>query len=873
MTRIRLHALCIAIALNTAAAAQVPSPEEFLGRKVGEDRFLAPYPKVVEYLDALDAASDRVTVRVAGKSTLGNDMLLVILTSEGNRPHLERYREIARRLANPDALSEREARTLLSEGRTIVLVTGAIHATEVGAVQMSMEFAHEVATTRDPEMLAWLDDVILLLMPSINPDGQVMVVDWYNRYLGTEYEGGSMPWLYHHYAGHDNNRDFFMLTQKETRVVNDVLYHRWFPQVFLDQHQMGSTGPRMFVPPQTDPLSPEVHSLIYRLADLLGTAMELRLEEAGKKGVGHNMIFDSYWPGGSRNTAWFKNVTGLLTEVASARIATPIRIEPGELRGGAKGFPAYQRRANYPSPWEGGWWRLRDIIDYELIATRGLLETCSRYRREILATFHRLSAESILRGESEPPYGFIVPPEQHDPVAAAGLIDLLLRHAVRVHRSEEAFRVGRSLYPAGSHVVLAAQPYRSFLLTMLQPQRYPEILTYPGGPIFPPYDVTSWSLPVSMGVEVFRADEPITARLTRVESPAWPGGGVIRGEGGWLIPHSAGSAFAAMNRLLAGDVELYWLAEAAEGGAPGEIYIPPGAIPVGDLESLSEELKVPVRPLAARPRGAAYRLRTSRIGLYKPWLASMDEGWTRWLLDQHGFPYENLTNDDIRSGAFRKKVDVLLLPDVEISVLKEGKPPATERRHHAPLPPEYSGGLEEEGGEQIKEWVTKKGGTVVALDSSSDYLIELLDLPVRNALEKIGEDDFSAPGCMLRIDVEPNLPVAYGMRPVEAAFFAGSPAFVTRPPDARFERRVVAAYPDHAEEILISGYLRGAELLERKAAVVDLKVMKGRVVLIGFRAQHRAQPHRTFKLLFNSLYLPGLEEVRLQSREERAGSG
>ena len=281
ISSVALTLLIPALALQASPAAAapgvVPSPEQFLGHKVGEDRFLAPWPKVVEYLRALDAASDRISIETAGYSTQGNEMPLVILTSPENQKRLDRYREIARRLADPDNLSEEDAKALVAEGKTIALVTCSIHSTEVGSTQMAMEFAYDVATTRDPKMLAWLDDAILLLMPSINPDGQVMVVDWYNKYLGTPYEGGPMPWLYHLYVGHDNNRDFYMLTQKESQVVNDVLYHRWFPQIFLDEHQMGSTGPRMFVPPQADPLAPDVHSLIFRQADLLGTGMSMRL--------------------------------------------------------------------------------------------------------------------------------------------------------------------------------------------------------------------------------------------------------------------------------------------------------------------------------------------------------------------------------------------------------------------------------------------------------------------------------------------------------------------------------------------------------------------------------------------------------------------
>jgi len=860
----------------TGASGAIPSPEQFLGHKVGEDRFLAPWPKVVEYLRTLDAASDRISIETAGYSTQGNEMPLVIMTSAENQKRLDRYREIARRLADPDNLSDEEAKALVAEGKTIALVTCSIHSTEVGSTQMAMEFAYDVATTRDPKMLAWLDDAILLLMPSINPDGQVMVVDWYNKYLGTPYEGGPMPWLYHLYVGHDNNRDFYMLTQKESQVVNDVLYHRWYPQIFLDEHQMGSTGPRMFVPPQADPLAPEVHSLIFRQADLLGTGMSMRLEEAGKLGVGSDMIFDSYWPGGTRNTAWWKNITGLLTEVASARIATPMSIAPGELRGGVKGLPEYQRQSNFPSPWPGGWWRLRDIVEYELVSTRSFLESAARYRETFLTNVLRMAREATERGRTESPRAFVVPAGQYDPPAAAEMVDLLLRHGVKVERADAPVASGREVFPPGSYFIPAAQPYRQFLLTMLRKQRYPEIIPYVGGPVLPPYDVTTWSLPLSMGVEVVEADGPFTvndgrdgrqpARFVPMAAVDWPGGAVDNGVGGYLISHRADTAVTAVNRLLFQGKRIYWLKKPIEGvagSAPGDIWIPPGEITPEALGKLSREARVAIQPLAAPPAGPAFKVKPVRVGLYKPWVASLDEGWTRFVLEQYGFSYESLDNTRMRDGTYRGRVDVVVLPATEADILDRGEPASEEaRRFWEPLPPPYTGGIGSDGGEKLRKWV-QDGGTLVALDSSANYVIRLLGLPVRNVLDKVSEEEFHCPGSMLRIRLDPESPLAYGMRSEEAAYFGDSPAFQTTPSDPRISRRIVASYPDEAGDILLSGYLKGAKRLARKAAVVDFTVGKGRVILIGFRAQHRAQPHRTFKLLWNALYLAGLEETAL----------
>ena len=514
---------CLLMAFPVLAET-IPSPKEHFGHVVGADRTLIPYPDVLAYLELVAAASDRVSIEEAGVSTLGNRMPVVVLTSPFNQRRLEEIRERAMHLAKPGGMSADNTRRLIETTPAVALVTCTIHSTEVGSTQMTTEFVYEFATTEDPERLAWMDEAILLLMPSINPDGQIMIADWYEEWLGTEYEGGRMPWLYHHYVGHDNNRDFYALTQTESQVVNDVLYHRWYPQVFLDEHQMGSTGPRMFVPPQTDPLDPEVHSLVFRMADGIGTNMSRRLEENDKTGVGHNMIFDSYWPGGTRNTAWWKNVTGLLTEVASARIATPIYIDPGELRGGGKGFPEYGRRSNFPSPWPGGWWRLRDIVDYEMVATWAYLEAVAEDRKHILTNVDRMAREAIEKGSTEAPFAFIIPPEQHDEVAARKMVALLLRHGVEIEQAKDAFKVGYATYPAGTVVVPAAQPYRPFLLTMLRAQRYPEVRPSVNGPIIEPYDVASWSLPLTMGVDVVESAEPVIGAFEPITSADWPSG-------------------------------------------------------------------------------------------------------------------------------------------------------------------------------------------------------------------------------------------------------------------------------------------------------------------------------------------------------------
>jgi hypothetical protein len=874
--RQNLVVLILSVSASISASAEIPTPVENFGHEVGADYKLIPYPEVLSYLETVAAASDRVSIEDAGRSTLDNPMQVVILTSPDNQRNLDRLREIARLLAKPGQMPPEESQQLIEEGKVIALVSLTIHSTEVGSTQMINEFVYDFATTEDPEKLAWMDEVVLLMMPSINPDGQIMVVDWYNEWLGTEYEGGRMPWLYQYYVGHDNNRDFYMLTQKETQVVNHVLYHRWFPQTFLDEHQMGSTGPRMFVPPQTDPLNEEVHSLIFRQADVLGTNMSFRLEEAGKTGVGHNMIFDSYWPGATRNTAWWKNVTGLLTEVASARIASPIYVDPGELRGGGKGIPDYVRRSNFPSPWPGGWWRLRDIVEYELVATWAFLEANAENRASILGNINRMARWSIDNGSTTPPYAFVVPPDQHDPVAAAKLVDLMLRHGVEVSRATEPFQVGYSVYPAGTTVIPAAQPYRPFLLTMLRVQRYPEVRNSTDGGILEPYDVASWSLPLSMGVDLAEATDPIAATLEPLTEAPWPVPQIDETAAGHVISASADSAYATINRLLANGHSVYRLGPNSTAGAYGDIYLSADEVNATDLEAVATALHAPVVPVTTAPVDGV-RVGAARVGLFKPWVASMDEGWTRFVLEQYEFPLVTVPNEKIRSGEFANEVDILLFPDVSPDIIAKGEPAEDSRyrRRWTPMPPQYSGGIDTlpdrgekdkkktkdepiKGGQRIKKWV-EAGGTVVALDSSSQYFIDLFELPVSNVLAKVSSDEFNCPGSTLRVEMNQDSPLSFGMRPQEAIYFSDSPAFRTRVPDPRFGRTVVARYPDDEKDILLSGYLEGGKLLEKRAAAVEFSVGEGRVILIGFRAQHRAQPVRTFKLLFNTLYT--LEEV------------
>jgi hypothetical protein len=834
------------------AAGHVPTPSEVLGFEVGADRKLADYKQIASYFKALAAASPRVQYEVLGKTTLGEEMFMAVISTPENLANKSKYKEIAHKLADPRGLSAQQIDQLAHDGKTILLITCNIHSTEIGSSQMSMEWAYQLATTQDPEYLRRLNDAIVLLVPSLNPDGETMVTEWYRKYLGTKYEGGEMPYLYHHYVGHDDNRDWFMLTQIETKNVNHAVYHDWYPQFWLDEHQMGDTGPRIYIPPNADPVAKLVNPLVHRGNNLMGADMGWRLEEAGKSGVIYGYSFDAYWPGGTRNTGWWKNMYGVLTEVASARIATPIDVTPDELQGGTKGLITYEQQINFPNPWPGGTWRLRDIMDYELIVSSAALETVSKYRQELLRGVASMATAAVQT--ADPQVCWRIPIEdQRDPVTAARLVALLLEHGVEVRINSDA----------KVYLVPTAQPYGRFVDEMMEVQRYPEVRPAAGSGILEPYDVAAWSLPLMMGVKAerltIRPDVLNSARL--IKEPEWPKGGVSATNGKYFaIGAHENNVFALANAVQGAGGQVYFAASQKPDEASEFVFAGNA-----QLAASAERLHLQLVPRPDLPQNAT-PLKAVRIGLYKSYLPSMDEGWTRFLLDQYGFKYKNIENKEVRSGNLNNSYDAIILPDSSKEAIVEGK----ESRFgfsSDEFPPEYSGGIGKEGVHALREFVDK-GGTLITLANASDVVIgEDFGLPVRNALASpsatqgraaVTSADFNVPGSLLRVYLDTSHPVAAGM-PHEIAAFVDSPiAFQTSVPPPDIQRTVIAWYPEDAKDILVSGYAHGAERLQRKAAAVAFTRGKGKVVMFGFRVQHRAQMEGTFALLFNAIFWAGM---------------
>lgn len=853
-------ALLVIFFLIPGLVCSQQSPDEYLKVKVGADRTLVKYPGIVKYFKYLDEQSSRVKVTDEGKSTLGNEIILAAISSEENIKNLPQLLEINKKLTNPDSLTKEETGELLKNGRAFVLITCSLHATEIGASQMSMIFAYQLAITKDPEIKKYLDNVVILLMPSINPDGNIMVTEWYQKHLETKFENCRMPYLYHHYAGHDNNRDYYMLNLKESRVVNAVLHHRYFPHVYLDMHQMGSTGARMFVPPFKDPFNPNLPPIMLREIDLIGSSMALKLQENNKKGVASAYVFDAYWPGGTKNTAWYKNVVGLLTELASVRTATPIYVEPNELRAGGKGLPEYKPQINFPDPWQGGWWRLSDIIDYELISVYALLETAGKNRKRFLANYLKMGLDSIHKGKTEAPFGYVVPAAQWDEPAAARFLQKMEEHGVRLFKMDKDHRQGQHVYAKGDVIIPLAQPYRPFVKVMMEKQVYPRIKHYRSGPIMEPYDSSGWTLPILMGVKSHAIGQPVA------DFPMSPLTGVtykeekISGDGEYyVIPARFNRSVIAVNRLHKNKRTVFRYTGDKPGQhlSVGDFLVKTVEVPEKEMLTVLKNTGVSIAKATPEDKISLRVLKPTRIAIYQPYTTSMDEGWTRWVLDNFGFPFTIVHKKDFNPKRLNQ-FDTVIFADIGRETIVDGFP-RRYRRYYNPegSPPEYRGGIGKAGVKALKAFVTN-GGTLILLDSSAILGIKDFGLPLRSVLEKVSEEKFSCPGSILRINVDNTDPIAWGMEKKSNIFFAWCEAFRTSLPGVNhIKRKVVAGFNNEGNH-LVSGYLKGGDLLNRKVLISRFDYHQGNIIVLGGRVQHRSQTFGTFKFLFNAIYYAGL---------------
>jgi hypothetical protein len=826
---------------TASASAEVKSPREYLGFQVGEDYKLADWSQIIGYFDGLGKSSDRVRVETIGQTTLKKPFLRVTISSPANLAKLARYEEITHRLADPRGLAPEAADQLIEEGKAVLAITCSVHATEVAAAQMSMELAFNLATGNTTEIRNILDNVILILVPSLNPDGLDIVVNWQRKTVNTPFDGAPVPELYHHYAGHDNNRDWYMFTQAETRNTIEGVYKKWHPQVLYDVHQMGNTGARLFVPPFLDPYEPNIDPILIQGASFIGQAMMNRLISEGKTGITTNAVYDAWTP--ARAYQHYHGAVRILTEAASVRYASPIRQNFSDLRPGL-GYDPRVMSWKFPSVWRGGEWHLRDIVDYELTSAMGALENMALYRERWLRNFYTVQKRAVSWNGS--PYAFVVPPGQRDPVTAAEMLNIMQFGEVEVHQAQAPFTADGVRYPKGSYVMKMAQPFGAFAKTMMERQVYPDLREYPGGPPQRPYDVTAHTLPMQMGVKVVTIEHPFEADLTKLDSVTPPAGGVV-GSGpatAYLLEHESNASMKALNQLMKAGAEVYWAAKPVV--VKGNSY-PTGTMIVratagieSKLQTIGRDVSVTFVAANDRLKVDAYRINAPRIAMYKSYVASMDEGWSRFIFESYDFPVASVTDAEIRAGGLRGKYDVVLIPgELNEREIILGHRPGT-------VPAEYAGGIGDAGVQNLREFVND-GGTLVALDAAVEFAAKQFALPVTNVLADIRPQDFYVPGSLLKVVLDTDHPIAYGMPREAAVFFDESAAL-----DVKGRAAAVATYP--LTNPLMSGWILGEEKLHGKTAVADVPVGRGRVILLSIRPQFRAQVRGTYKLLFNSLF-------------------
>ena len=849
-------------------AQKIPAPEEIIGFKPGADYHLATYKQAIEYFRALEKASPMIKLFEMGKTEMGQPMIYAVITSAENMAKLDEFKEISKKIAMAKGLNDEEARRIAAEGRTVVYIDGGLHATEVAPAQHNIQLAYDLVVSDDPDIQLILNNIILLLVFA-NPDGMDMLAEWYHSNVGTPFETTRMPWVYNKYVGHDNNRDFFMLNMIETQNITRLINREWFPQILYNNHQTAPFPARIWIPPYSEPTSPNIHPLLIRLQSLVGDAMGAAFEREGKEGAISRTVFDTWYPG----LSWFvhHNIITILSEIALYRHATPHFYTLND-------FPEEYRDLTistfYPNPWKGGWWRLKDAVDYCLTASKAVLHTATKYHTELLYDRYKMGKDIISRFQKESPYAWIIPQAQWDPPTAALMLNKMIMQGIEVYKADESFASDGISYPPGTWVIPMNQAFALFVKDMFEEQRYPDLIKYPfawqglvrlqkfPGAHLPPYDMAGWTLPYQMGVKVSAANSPLEVTMEPVEKVMPPAGKVKRGAGyAYLISPRINNSFIAVNRILKKGGEVLRAQESFS--IDGKTY-PPGtfialskSVSRSFMESLAKELFLTIGSTGGRVAVKTFKLKVPRVALYKSWVANMDEGWTRWLLEQYEFSFTNIHDAEVKAGELRKSYDVIIIPAQGNDAIVNGHKSGT-------MLAQYVGGITSAGVRNLKKFV-KMGGTLAVLNYASLFAIDHLGLPVKDVLKGLrppGRRErqrdakppkFVCSGSLLRMEFDPKHPVAYGMPEEAAAYFVNSPAFsLLSSFKEEKEPVVIAKYP--GENLLMSGYLKGENYLHKKASVVEIPLQKGRVILLGFGLKSRAQPHGTFRLLFNSLY-------------------
>jgi hypothetical protein len=852
-------------------AAAVPTPASVFGFEPGADYKLATYEQSVAFFKKLADSSKFVKLMEAGKTSQGRTMYYALISTPENLARIDRYREIWQRLAHPQGLTDADAQKLAQEGKALVHIDGGLHATEVAGPQHTPLLAYDlVSKANEPATHAMLENVVVMLWPTINPDGQQMVAEWYMKNVGTPYELSGLPQLYQEYVGHDNNRDAYMLNMIESRVIEHT-WRQWEPQIIYVHHQSGPFPTRIWLPPFSEPVGVEAPPVVAREVNMIGMGIAKALDEHGKPGATHmGTAFDAWYPGYVDYAPIFKNIAAWWTETALYQYATPHEYTMNDF---PQNFRDLRPQSLYSSPWKPGWWRLRDAVDYMEIGSLATIEFASKYKDSLLMNRYRAGRDQIAAGSTKAPYAYVVPQQQRDPVAAVELLRRLAFGGVRVSQLTDAAIIDGTSYPAGTWIVPTDQEFAAMAREVLDVQRYPDLRQYPGGPPERPYDAAGWTLPMQMGLEVVAAAAPLTADArakmkllgpmpdVKVKPSPYagaaqdaapfdsvPGSGFDTEASSAAILPPAGrltGSGAALSLDPAQNNSYRAINEAWKQGA--SLQFANGRYVVSGLSAAQQNDLVKSLALAAEKTSASGApVKKPRIGLFRPWSGSMDEGWTRWVLEQYGFEYVALRPADFKSP-LTGKVDVVILAD-DARLPVEGAAGGRGGRGGGQVRPEYADRLSAADLGSFEQFI-RGGGTVVCLNSASTFAIQQFKLPVRNVVQGLRTDEFFLHGTIVGVTVDSASQIMAGMPGTSAVFADSSPVFETLD---GFKGTVLAKYQESGSPLL-SGYLIGEKYMNGKAAALDVQLDSGHVVLLGFRPEWRGQPFGTFKIIFNAL--------------------
>jgi len=860
---------------STLAQGELVTPEVHFGFKPGTDRMLFDYAELMGYLQRLAVASPKLKLVENGVSPMGRKMYIALISSADNMARLEELKAINRSLALDPNIPVDQLSTMLARGKVFALATLSMHSTEVGPSQAAPTVVHDLLTSEDPEVRGWLDDVVFMMVPCHNPDGMDMVVNNYKEYKGTKYEGSPLPGIYHKYAGHNINRDFVTLSQSDNRAVAAIYNQDWFPQVMVEKHQMGPTGPRYFVPPMHDPIAENVPAQVWNWTWIFGSNMNKDMTRQGQAGISQHYLFDDYWPGSTETCLW-KNVIGLLTEAASVKTATPVFIENNELSVRGKGLAEYEKGINMSMPWQGGWWRLGDIVDYEIASTMSLIKTSSLHRRDILKFRHDMCCVAFEQGRTEAPYYYVFPSEQHDQSELVNLVNLLREHNVRVYQLNADITVDNHNYAKGDIVVPLAQAFRPFIKEVLETQVFPVRRYTPGGRIIKPYDITSWTLPLHRGVNAIEIRDPkaktLESSLTEIDQAFKLIEAPPEEYYGLIFRASNNESYRAAFLALQKGLDVNRLTQTLEGHGQqipkGSFVIPHKKENSQKATRLLEELNVSPIFLGHEVELPTVPVALPRIALVESYFHDMDAGWTRFIFDTYHIPFTVVRPGDFAATDFVQTYDTIIFPSVSKSLLMTGKNESDGKPSLTRYPPEYTKGIGDEGMERLIAFLDQ-GGTILSWGQSTELFmgvlkikrteddIEEFQLPIRDISKQLTSAGLYCPGSLLKINLLEDHPLTLGMPGEIGVFTRGRPVFSTSIPNFDMDRRVIGKYAK--KDVLLSGYCEGQDQISHKSAMVWLKKGPGQLVLFGFSPQFRASTQSAFKLLFNAILLPDVE--------------